>query len=192
MNCAELTKGLIADACKRAVSGLNGRILLMNYADIDRTATTELDGVVEALQLKEGKYAQAFEFKDTTLVAEHNLVKEAYLPTWEHIINAKILAKTQEAKNALEVLSKAKVVAIVENKEQGADGSVKYEMYGYDAGMELTESNNTTAFADGVVYNIKLASPANEKESSLPRTIFKTSAATTDTMIEGLLQAVTP
>lgn len=186
MDCANLSKGLIADACKRAVSGLNGRILLMNYADIDRTATTELNGVVEALQLKAGKYAQAFEFKDTTLVAEHNLVKEAYLPTWEHIINAKILAKTQEAKNALEVLAKAKVVAIVENKEQGADGSVKYEMYGYDAGMELTESNNTTAFADGVVYSIKLAS-SDAKESSLPKSIFKTSATATDTLIEGLL-----
>ena len=190
MDCANLSKGLIADACKRAVSGLNGRILLMNYADIDRTATTELNGVVETLQLKAGKYAQAFEFKDTTLVAEHNLVKEAYLPTWEHIINAKILAKTQDAKNAIEVLSRAKVVAIVENKEQGAAGEVKYEMYGYDAGMELTESNNTTAFADGVVYNIKLASPANEKESSLPKTIYKTSATATDTLIEGLLPVV--
>lgn len=192
MDCANLSKGLIADACKRAVSGLNGRILLMNYADIDRTATTELNGVVEALQLKAGKYAQAFEFKDTTLVAEHNLVKEAYLPTWEHVINAKILAKTQEAKNALEVLAKAKVVAIVENKEQGAAGEVKYEMYGYDAGMELTESNNTTAFADGVVYSVKLASPANEKESTLPKTIYKTSATATDTLIEGLLQVVAP
>ena len=191
MDCANLSKGLIADACKRAVSGLNGRILLMNYADIDRTATTELNGVVETLQLKAGKYAQAFEFKDTTLVAEHNLVKEAYLPTWEHIINAKILAKTQEAKNALEVLAKAKVVAIVENKEQGAAGEVKYEMYGYDAGMELTESNNTTAFADGVVYSIKLAS-SDAKESSLPKSIFKTSATATDTLIEGLLQVVAP
>ena len=187
MNCADLSKGLIADACKRAISGLNSRILLMNYADIDRTATTELNGVVETLQLKAGKYAHAFEFKDTTLVAEHNLVKEAYLPTWEHIINAKILAKTQDAKNAIEVLSRAKVVAIVENKEQGAAGEVKYEMYGYDAGMELTESNNTTAFADGVVYSVKLASPANEKESSLPKTIYKTSATATDTLIEGLL-----
>lgn len=187
MNCAELSKGLIADACKRAVSGLHGRIVLMNYADIDRTATTELNGVVGALQLKAGKYAQAFEFKDTTLVAEHNLVKEAYLPTWEHIINAKILAKTQDAKNALEVLAKAKVVAIVENKEQGEAGEVKYEMYGYDAGLELTESNNSTAFADGVVFNIKLSSPANEKESTLPKTIYVTDATTTDTLIEGLL-----
>lgn len=191
MNCADLSKGLIADACKRAISGLNSRILLMNYADIDRTTTTELNGVVETLQLKAGKYAHAFEFKDTTLVAEHNLVKEAYLPTWEHIINAKLLAKTQDAKNAVEVLAKAKVVAIVENKEQGAAGEVKYEMYGYDAGLELTESNNTTAFADGVVYSVKLAS-SDAKESSLPKTIYKTSATATDTLIEGLLQVVAP
>jgi len=52
MDCAKLSKGLVLDACKRAIAGLRGTVILINYDDIDRVATIEANNVVSTLQLK--------------------------------------------------------------------------------------------------------------------------------------------
>lgn len=190
MDCAKLSKGLVIDACKRAVAGINSNVILINYDDIDRVATVEANNVVSVLQLKAGKYGYKFECKDGSTVGEQNLAKSKYLPGWDHILTLKALAKSQDAKDAVEILSKAKLVAIVDNKEVGGvDKKTRYEMYGYESGLELLESNNTTEFTDETVYNLKLGT-GDAKENSLPKTIFVTSAAATETMINGLIQAV--
>ena len=50
------------------------------------------------------------------------------------------------------------------------------------------ESNNTTEYADEVVYNIKL-STGDAKENAMPRSAYKTDPATTETWINGLVTA---
>ena len=190
MDCAEISKNVTLDTCKRPIAGINSIVILMNYADIDRLTTTEEDGVITALHLKANKYAYKFECKDGLPVGEYNLDKGKYTPGWDHILTIKALVKSQDTKDAMEVLSKAKLVAIVDNKEVGGvDKKTRYEMYGYEAGLVLMESANTTEFADETVYNIKLGSDT-AKENTLPKTIFKTDAAATELIINGLFPVI--
>ena len=96
------------------------------------------------------------------------------------------LVKSQEIKDTIETLSFAKVVAIVDNKERGDADKIRYEIYGLESGLELIESNNTTEYADEVVYNIKL-STGDAKENAMPRSVYKTDPTTTETWINGLV-----
>lgn len=190
MDCAEISKNVTLGTCKRPIAGINSTVILMNYADINRVVTEETNNVVSELQLKTGKYAYKFECKDGLPVGEYNLDKGKYTPGWDHILTIKALVKSQDTKDAMEILSKAKLVAIVDNKEVGgADKKTRYEMYGYEAGLVLLESANTTEFADETVYNIKLGSDT-AKENTLPKTIFKTDAATTELIINGLFPII--
>ena len=190
LDCASITKNVVLDACKRATAGINGSVILINYDDINRLLTVETANVVSGLQLKEGKFAYKYDCKDASPVGEYNLAVGKWIPAWDHILTIKALAKTQDMKDAIEILSKAKLVAIVDNKEVGGtEMKTRYEMYGYEAGLKLLESANTTDFADETVYNLKLGS-GDAKENTLPKTIFKTDAAATELIIKGLFPII--
>jgi hypothetical protein len=65
----------------------------------------------------------------------------------------------------------------------------KWEVYGWDAGLVVTEVTMTTEMTDKVVYSIKMASSDNSKEQTLPRSIRNITAGieSSQTMVEGLL-----
>lgn len=67
--------------------------------------------------------------------------------------------------------------------------ATKWEVYGWDAGLVVTEATMTTELADKVVYSIKMASSDMSKESTLPRTIRVIGAGQEESqaMVEGLL-----
>lgn len=187
MTCGELSAGVVLDSCKRAIAGINSDVILINYADIDRVASVVTDNVITTLTLKATKKAYKFECRDGSPVGEVNLVKGKHLPGWDHILNLVAITKTEDIKKMISILAVAKIVAIVDNKEQGgATKATRYEVYGYDAGLELMESANTTEFADEIVYNLKLGT-AEAKENAIPKSIFKTDAAATQIMVLGLL-----
>ena len=99
----------------------------------------------------------------------------------------RIFTKTQAAKKFVESLKLARVVAIVENKEIGTAGEIKYEAYGWDAGLELMSMKTSTAMPDKVVFELELGSGAKSKETSLPKSVFVTSVSATETMLAGLI-----
>jgi hypothetical protein len=80
----------------------------------------------------------------------------------------------------------------VENRATGAKGSTKYEVYGWDSGLKLSENAFTTDFADNVVFAAKLASDDNSKEGQLPLSYFITSISATETALAGLYTAPEP
>ncbi len=188
LTCAMLSAGAVLDSCKRAIAGVNSDVILINYEDINRLSLTIDKNVVSNLELKAGTKGYKFECRDGSPVGEYNLVRGTYLPGWEHVLNLVTLVKSQEIKDTIETLSFAKVVAIVDNKERGAADEVRYEIYGLESGLELMESNNTTEYADEVVYNIKL-STGDAKENAMPRSAYKTDPTTTETWINGLVTA---
>ena len=99
----------------------------------------------------------------------------------------RIFKKSEAAKKFVNGLTNARVIAIVENNDTGDNGDTKYEVYGWDSGLELTEITVTTEMTDGVAYQVTLANGTIAQEGSLPMSLFNTDEKTTDLMVEGLL-----
>ena len=109
------------------------------------------------------------------------------LKTHQHNVVVRIFKKSEAAKKFVNGLTNARVIAIVENNDTGDNGDTKYEVYGWDSGLELTEITVTTEMTDGVAYQVTLANGTIAQEGSLPMSLFNTDEKTTDLMVEGLL-----
>lgn len=191
MNCSTITAGLIAVVCgKPETAGTGSRVWLINYDDIDRAESVITNNVISDLILADTKKAYLFETIDNSTLGETSLNKGTFMSNFQHDLTLRIFAKSEAAKAFVNSLNGARVVAVVENKAltgSGATlGETKFEAYGWDAGLELNELASTTEMTDMVVYQPKIGS-GTAKESSLPKSVFKTSLAVTETMLDSLI-----
>lgn len=188
MDCSKIVMGLQAVDCgKPAIAGTASRVVLLNYADVDRALSEEADNVISKIILKDAANGFDFYSLDNTTLGEVSINKGTYFSNWQHDLSLRIFAKNEDSKKFVNSLNGARVIALVENKEGGKDNDVKWEAYGWDSGLELNEMTSSTDMADLVVYQTKMGSGANSKESSLPKSVFDTDLATTETMIDALI-----
>lgn len=198
MNCSDITANLIAAVCdKQAISGTGARVILINYDDIDRVLSEETANVLSAIVLKAGKKGYSFTTLEDAVVADFAMNKGTYFNSFNHNLPLKLFSKSELAKKFLNSALGSRIVAIVENKEIGkqgigavvATGEVKYEVYGWDSGLEALECTGTTEIADGVVYDLKFGTGEKSKETSIPKSFFDTDLATTETALTALIAA---
>jgi hypothetical protein len=188
MDCSKITAGLVAVVCgKPAIPGTGQRVILINYSDVDRSLSTVANNVITNLILKGTSGAYEFESLDNANLGEVSLNKGTYFSNWQHDLSLRVFAKSEAAKKFVNNLNGARVIAVVENREEGNEGDVKYEAYGWDAGLELNEGTASTDMADQIVYQVKMGSGANSKESSLPKSVYKTDLQATETMLNALI-----
>ncbi|MEI7503708.1 MAG: hypothetical protein WCJ61_10530 [Paludibacter sp.] len=188
MDLSQITAGLVAvSASRNSIAGTGSKVYLISYSDINRITSTVVANVITAIVLNATKKGYIFETVDNSVDGSSDLVKGTYYSDFDHKVPLRVFAKTQAAKTFVESLKLARVVAIVENKETGVAGEIKYEAYGWDAGLELMTMKSTTAMADKVVYEMELGSGAKSKETSLPKSVFITSLTATETMLGGLI-----
>lgn len=186
MQCGTLSKNLIAAACnKMAASGADKNIYLVNYADVDRANTKVVDNVIQELVLNDGAklYKLITQAKATT--GSSTFSRGTYYDSFDHSVTLRILSKNQPTKDFVNNLIGVRAMIIVENIEDGAykvgaDGQItpdatvatKYELYGWDSGLSLSEMPFSTEYTDGVVYTATMASPEDSKEGGLPKSVL--------------------
>ena len=173
-SCSNITAGLVAINCATApIGGTGASVYLFNYSEIDREASTVADRVITGIALKDSAHkGYVFQSIDKTNTGEYSYNKTTYFGNWQHDLTLRVLAKSEAAKTFVNRANGANIVAIVENRESGPDGEVRYEAYGWDAGLELLECTGTTDMTDGVVYQLKFGSGANSKEGTIPKSVF--------------------
>jgi hypothetical protein len=149
--------------------------------------STVSGNIVSSIILKDDATGYDFESLDNANLGEVSYNKGTYFGNWQHDLTMRVFAKNEASKKFINNLNGARVVAVVENKEPGSDGGVKYEAYGWDAGLELNEGTASTDMADQIVYQVKAGSGANSKEGSLPKSVFVTDLAATEIMLNALV-----
>ena len=188
MDLSQITAGLVAvSAARSAIAGTGSKVYLLSYTDINKATSVVTANVISSIVMQATKKGYIFETLDNSFDGSSDLVKGPYYSDFDHKLPLRIFTKTQAAKAFVESLKLARVVAIVENKEIGAAGELKYECYGWDAGLELTSMKTSTAMADKVVFELELGSGSKSKETSLPKSVFITSVTATETMLSGLI-----
>jgi len=187
MSCVDLTKGLVANTCEQPIGGSNGRVILMNFDDIDRAALTVASGQCTALSLKSGKKGYAFTGKDDANIGSFTYSKGKYFGSYEHKITLSDFVGGAEAYEFVHQVANARLVALVQNRDIGVAGAKKYTLYGLEAGLVMNADSGTTEMTDSVIGAIELTSSENSKEPNRPINLYKTDEATTDTLVEGLI-----
>lgn len=188
LDCSKIKTGFINQVCgKPAIAGTTARVILLSYSDVDKSKSVVTDNVISSLILKAGATGYEVDSLPNATVGSDTINAGTYLKTHQHNVVVRIFKKSEAAKKFVNGLTNARVIAIVENNDTGDNGDTKYEVYGWDSGLELTEITVTTEMTDGVAYQVTLANGTIAQEGSLPMSLFNTDETTTDLMVDGLL-----
>lgn len=188
LDCSKIKTGFINQVCgKPAIAGTTARVILISYSDVDKSKSVVTDNVISSLILKAGATGYEVDSLPNATVGSDTINAGTYLKTHQHNVVVRIFKKSEAAKKFVNGLTNARVIAIVENNDTGDGGDTKYEVYGWDSGLELTEITVTTEMTDGVAYQVTLANGTIAQEGSLPMSLFNTDEKTTDLMVDGLL-----
>ena len=188
LDCSKIKTGFINQVCgKPAIAGTTARVILISYSDADKSKSVVTDNVISSLILKAGATGYEVDSLPNATVGSDTINAGTYLKTHQHNVVVRIFKKSEAAKKFVNGLTNARVIAIVENNDPGDNGDTKYEVYGWDSGLELTEITVTTEMTDGVAYQVTLANGTIAQEGSLPMSLFNTDEKTTDLMVDGLL-----
>lgn len=188
LDCSKIKTGFTNQVCgKPAIAGTTARVILLSYSDVDKSKSAVTDNVISSLILKAGATGYEVDSLPNATVGSDTINAGTYLKTHQHNVVVRIFKKSEAAKKFVNGLTNARVIAIVENNDTGDNGDTKYEVYGWDSGLELTEITVTTEMTDGVAYQVTLANGTIAQEGSLPMSLFNTDEKTTDLMVDGLL-----
>lgn len=188
LDCSKIKTGFTNQVCgKPAIAGTTARVILLSYSDADKSKSVVTDNVISSLILKAGATGYEVDSLPNATVGSDTINAGTYLKTHQHNVVVRIFKKSEAAKKFVNGLTNARVIAIVENNDTGNNGDTKYEVYGWDSGLELTEITVTTEMTDGVAYQVTLANGTIAQEGSLPMSLFNTDEKTTDLMVDGLL-----
>ncbi|MBQ3023236.1 MAG: hypothetical protein IJD91_07960 [Clostridia bacterium] len=188
MKCGKISSNLALASCDASVAGLEKTIILANYDEIDRKATQVAGGVCSEFIMKDGATAYEYTSEKNAFEGNSPLAKKTYRNMFDHSVLCRVFNKTQQVKTELNELANGKVVAIVKNVDVHND-ETKYEIYGYESGLEMSALDAPTTDADGVIYNFTLASGDNAKESQLPLSFYAGSLEETEAAIKALVKA---
>ena len=189
-NCTPIAANILFDCAKNLAAGVKDTIILLPFDDVDKTLST-LDvtnkSLLTNLVMKSTKIGYKVEGVNFSNDFDVALAKGKYWNEFEHNIMFRIFDISAVTKDWIEKLGKMRVMVVVTNNVATGNGSAKYELLGWDLGLEVTEltRNQSDAETKGA-YVLKLACDETNKESKLPLTVFKTDEATTDSMIAAL------
>lgn len=172
-----------------ALAGTSGRVILLSFTDINRAKSTVANNVISTIVLKSGAKGYEVDSLPNAVVGDTPATVGTYFTTFQHTLTVRLFKKSEAAKKFINQLPTARVVAIVENNERGAKGEVKYEVYGWNSGLTLTELTGSTEMTDGVAYQVSLGSSSVAQEKTVPMSFFNTDETTTDEAVEALLGA---
>lgn len=194
LDCSKIKTGFTQDDCSiPEAAGTGARILIASFTDIDKalsTYDTTDPSIITSIVMKEG--AQFFEVDSlpNATVGDDSLNVGTYITTHVHSTTVRIFKKSQAAKVFINDATNARVVEIVQNNATGDDGDTKYEVYGWDSGLKMSDLVASTEMADNVPYVVTFSSDDVAQERTLPKSFFVTDEATTDEAVEALLTPV--
>lgn len=183
--CAQLSKNLALAACQNSTPGLESELVLINFDDVDRSASEVTDNVISDLILKESKTGFLYTSEKNAFEGDSPLNKGTYRTGFNHSLVIRAFVKSQDAKDEINAMARCKFIGVAKNKDT-ASGETKYEVYGWDNGLELNDLSAPTNDGDGIIYTITLGTGENQRESELPKSFYKTDLSSTEKAFEAL------
>lgn len=188
MDCGKITQGFVGGACGALpIGGTGTRVMLLNYSDVLKS-TSEFDestSTISDIKLKSGAKGYLYETIENADEASATYSKGTYTSQYDHSVTLRIFKDTIEAKTFVNQMKDARVIAIVEKR---GSGNNKWEVYGWESGLKLSENTYSTTFTDNVAFAPVLASDDTSKETMLPYSFYTGSEEATEAAVLALAQ----
>lgn len=187
MNCTKITADVIAAVCGQPPLAGTGKVtVLLNFDDVDKESSVEANNIISSIVMKSGTEGYSFTTIEDSILGEASLNKGSYFDTVQQDLTLRIHAKSETNKEFINDIVGSKIIGLVPNLETGTAGEIKYEVYGWESGLEANELTWTTDMSDETVYIVKLGSGEKSKEGTLPRSFFDTNIETTEAAVAAL------
>ena len=184
MSCQGIFQGADFDCENPLVAGVDEQLILFNLLDIESIVfDVDEPSVITDIILKNGASAFAFNGTRQSLVPEEHFIPGRFSVGYDHQVGFQVFDISQKSKDNLEAMFIRKTVGVVHDKE----GS--FEVYGIVQGLEgLTKDRLPGDQDTGGSYSIILKTSDNTaREPKSPQTWLETDEATTQLLIEALL-----
>ncbi len=188
--CEKLTAGIAYDCANPPSGGVNDRLILLNFSDVDGNVTYDVTNptLVTNIALVAPAVGFVFEGVNNSNEPRSAMVKGRYVNGYDHEVRFKCFDNSPAAKLQLSKLDGALVVAVVQNNRKGTDGNSAFEVYGLQTGLRLQELERILADAETQgAYNLLVRNDEISRPSTLPHTLWDTDFATTLAIVNGLL-----
>ncbi len=167
-DCSKLMRNNALANCGIFNAGIEADLFLMAKEDIASYNVTA-DGVVNAVALKANQYAVRYQGRRNSYDAGFAMVKGTFNNAFEHHITCRTFVRTQELKDQMNRLAYCRVVAFVRNADSH-NMETKYEIYGIQNGMLMSEIDWTGNADEGWLASFSLQTIENE--STIPLTFY--------------------
>lgn len=185
MGCAldKISADILVDCDNLSISGLEADVILIPRSDFDRSASTINAGndiLLDNLACKSG--STGFKLEGVKQLHSTNMEfvpSEETVDKFRHTFRGVIL--TPSAENRLQASKLAKgesYIVVVNRKWKGANDEDAFLVFGYDAGLYLTEMTEASNENDGNIL-FALASKDTSLETEMPRNLLMTNYDTT-------------
>jgi hypothetical protein len=192
--CTGITASILINCDQPLVVGTKDILYLINRDDIDNimfdsTLDSGINQLALSLNMISSRYIYKIEGRNNSNEPGTVLRKGRYFDTYEHKISFKVFANGPEIKSQLESMVQAgNLVAIIENNYRGTGDASAFEIYGYNAGLEIVECSRVINDNDTQgAYSIVLKTPEQQGEPHLPYSLLAGDYTATKEMLNNLL-----
>jgi hypothetical protein len=192
--CTGITASILINCDQPLVVGTKDILYLINRDDIDNimfdsTLDSGINELALSLNLISSRYIYKIEGRNNSNEPSAVLRKGRYFDTYEHKISFKVFGNGPEIKSQLESMIQAgNLVAIIENNYRGPADVSAFEIYGYNAGLEIVECSRVINDNDTQgAYSIILKTPEQQGEPHLPYSLLAGDYTATKEMLNNLL-----
>lgn len=170
------------------VGGADDRLYLYNFSEIaGYTLNATNKEIVEAITMVALKKGFSYDGQNYSTQPRWRYVEGPFAGAFEHEVEFLVFNYTGAIKKELLALSKAKLVAVTLSNFRGDDGDAAYHIFGSQAGMKVVEMEQDFNSDIQGAIRVKIKSNPKGLEGSIPKSVFITDYATTNTMVVGTI-----
>jgi hypothetical protein len=173
IDCSDITQPVQGVQCDEVpVAGLRSEICLFNHSEVDTGGSTLgrfkfiqagmppteryllhpniISNIVKRSNVSNAKFGYAFKSLDNASVGETSLEAGTYFNSWIHTLRLRLFAKDEDAKQFINNLRNARVIALVENLNYGHPYKFTDATYDttQDTGSVMTKAEQTKLLLD--------------------------------------------
>jgi hypothetical protein len=193
MACGGITQGAAYDCANPIQSGVKAKVTLIDKDNIVSKTEGANSSVITDLTLASTTQGFLYEGFRQSHDAQVELVAQTFTVGYDHIVNFQVFDISSDQKVNLEKLALSKVVAVIENMNVVGNADSVFEVYGFDAGLEVVLLTRLARDLEtGGSFTVNLKTSDNEgKEAKLPLSFWDTDYATTKAKVDALLTPAT-
>ena len=186
-NCDKLLAMAIAPDCNNPhVGGFEADGVIINRAAVDFDACVREKNIITTLALKSGKKGfEVYQTGNNPFTGSNTaFVAGTYINKFTNQINLLVFDHSAECcENVIDQFANGQFIAVLKNKHVGSDGKSKYQVYGYESGLRMTEGTHDQ-YSEDTDGGWAIALQETAPTSGL--FLYNTSISATDAAFESL------